>query len=152
MKIHPDFSDFIAALNRHRVEFVIVGAFDLAFLGSPRYTGDMDVWIRPTAPNARALLRAIEDFGLKSLALAEQDVLSGKIIQMGYPPVRIDLLTLLDGLTADEIWASRQKGPLGGHTVNYMGRAAFVKNKRAAGRQKDLADLEALGEPPEAAG
>jgi len=152
VKIHPDFSDFIAALNRHRVEFVIVGAFDLAFLGSPRYTGDMDVWIRPTAPNARALLRAIEDFGLKSLALAEQDVLSGKIIQMGYPPVRIDLLTLLDGLTADEIWASRQKGPLGGHTVNYMGRAAFVKNKRAAGRQKDLADLEALGEPPEAAG
>ena len=152
MKIHPDFSDFIAALNRHRVEFVIVGAFDLAFLGSPRYTGDMDVWIRPTAPNARALLRAIEDFGLKSLALAEQDVLSGKIIQMGYPPVRIALLTLLDGLTADEIWASRQKGPLGGHTVNYMGRAAFVKNKRAAGRQKDLADLEALGEPPEAAG
>lgn len=147
MKIHPDFSDFIAALNRHRVAFVIVGAFDLAFLGSPRYTGDMDVWIKPTAANARALLRAIEDFGLKSLALTQQDVLSGKIIQLGYPPVRIDLLTLLDGLTADETWSSRQEGPLGNHTVNYMGRAAFIKNKRAAGRQKDLADLEALGEP-----
>ena len=151
MKIHPDFSDFIAALNRHHVDYVIVGAFDLAFLGSPRYTGDMDIWIRPTAPNAQALLRAIEDFGFKSLALTEQDVLSGKIIQLGYPPVRIDLLTFLDGLTADEIWSSRQEGPLGSHTVNYMGRAAFVKNKRAAGRQKDLADLEAIGEPPKPA-
>lgn len=146
VKIHPDFSDFIAALNRRRVEFVIVGAFDLAFLGSPRYTGDMDFWIRPTAENARALLQAIENFGFKSLAVTEQDVLSGKIIQLGYPPVRIDLLTLLDGLTAEEIWTSRQEGPLGGHTVNYMGRAAFIKNKRAAGRPKDLADLEALGE------
>ena len=150
MKIHPDFSDFIAALNSRRVEFVIVGAFDLAFLGSPRYTGDMDVWIRPTAENARALLLAIEDFGFKSLSVTGEDVLSGKIIQLGHPPVRIDLLTLLDGLTADEIWSSRQQGPLGSHAVNYMGRAAFVKNKRAAGRQKDLADLEALGEPPRA--
>ena len=152
MKIHPDFSDFIAALNGQRVEFVIVGAFDLAFLGSPRYTGDIDVWIRPTAENARALLRAIENFGLKSIALTEQDVLSGKIIQLGYPPVRIDLLTLLDGLTAEEIWSSRQEGPLGSHNVNYMGRDAFIKNKRAAGRQKDLADLEALGEPSQPEG
>ncbi len=150
MKIHTDFSDFIAALNRHRVEFVIVGAFDLAFLGSPRYTGDMDFWIRPTVVNARALLLAIADFGLKSLSLTEEDILSGKIIQLGYPPVRIDLLTLLDGLSADDIWASRQEGPLGTHKVNYMGRAAFVKNKRAAGRPKDLADLETLGEPPTA--
>jgi hypothetical protein len=150
LKIHTDFAEFIAALNRHRVEFVIVGAFDLAFLGSPRYTGDMDFWIRPTAKNARALLRAIADFGMKSLGLTEKDVLSGQIIQLGYPPVRIDLLTLLDGLTADEIWASRQKGLLDTHNVNYMGRAAFVKNKRATGRPKDLADLETLGEPPTA--
>ncbi|MBI5246686.1 MAG: hypothetical protein HY923_05855 [Elusimicrobia bacterium] len=146
MNVHPDFSDFLAALIRQRVEFVIVGAFNLAFLGSPRYTGDIDVWIRPLAPNAQALLRALDDFGLKSLGLTEQDILSGKIIQIGYPPVRIDLLTLLDGVTADEIWAGRQEGPFGGHTVNYLGKAIFVKNKRAAGRPKDLADLAALGE------
>lgn len=152
MKIHPDFSDFIAALIRRRVEFVIVGSFDLAFLGSPRYTGDLDVWIRPTETNAQAVLRAMEDFGLKSLAVTEQDIMSGKIIQLGYPPVRIDLLTLLDGVAADEIWESRQEGQLGSHAVNYMGKAAFVKNKRAAGRPKDLADLAALGEPPKQEG
>lgn len=148
MRIHPDFLEFIAALKRNRVGFVIVGAFDLAFLGSPRYTGDLDVWIRPTAPNARALLRAVEDFGFSSLSLTEKDVLSGDIIQLGFPPVRIDLLTVLDGLKAEEIWSSRQEGPLGDHAVHYLGRAAYIKNKRAAGRQKDLADLEALGVPP----
>lgn len=148
MQIHPDFSDFIAALNRNQVEYVIVGAFDLAFLGYPRYAGDLDVWIQPSAANAQASLRAIEDFGFKTPALNQEDLLSGKIVQLGVPPVRVDVLTVLDGLTAEEIWASRQKGPFGGHTVFYLGRDAFVKNKRALGRHKDLADLEALGEPP----
>ncbi|MHB2026679.1 MAG: hypothetical protein ACYCPQ_08605 [Elusimicrobiota bacterium] len=147
MNAHPDFDEFVAALNRRRVEYVIIGAYALAFLGAPRYTGDVDVWIRPTDSNARALLRAISDFGLKSLSLTEQDVLSGKVIQMGYPPMRIDLLTKLDGVTADEIWASRQRGPFGDQKVFYLGRKALVKNKRAAGRPKDIADLAALGEP-----
>lgn len=149
MNVNSDFSDFIATLNRNHVENVIVGAFALAFLGCPRATGDIDIWVRPTDTNAQSLLRAIEDFGFKSLALTQQDILSGKIIQLGYPPVRIDLLTVLDGLTVDEIWSSRQEGPFGGHAVYYLGKAAFIKNKRATGRQKDLADLEALGEPPE---
>ncbi len=63
MKIHPDFSDFIDALNRNHVEFVMVSAFNLAFLGYPRYTGDMDIWIRPSSSNAQALIKAIGDFG-----------------------------------------------------------------------------------------
>lgn len=146
MKIHPDFSGFIEALNRNNVEFMVVGAYALAFLGAPRYTGDVDIWIRPTAPNARALLSAIDDFGFKSLSLTEQDILSGNIIQMGYQPIRIDLITRLDGLTAEEIWFSRQKGPFGGHDVFFLGKDAFIKNKRAAGRPKDIADLGAIGE------
>lgn len=146
MNIHPDFSDFISALNQNAVEYVIVGAYDLAFLGYPRYTGDIDIWINPTIDNARALIKAIGDFGMKSLSLTEQDILSGNIIQLGYPPVRIDMLTILDGLSADEIWASRQHGSFGQQSVFYLGRAAFIKNKRATGRHKDLADLEAIGE------
>ena len=148
MNIHPDFSDFISALNQNAVEYVIVGAYDLAFLGYPRYTGDIDIWIYPSMVNAKALIKAIADFGMKSLSLTEQDILSGNIIQLGYPPVRIDMLTILDGLTADEIWASRQQGPFGNLLVFYLGRVAFIKNKRASGRLKDLADLEAIGEIP----
>lgn len=152
MRAHPDFEDFVAALNHNRVEYVIVGAYALAFLGAPRYTGDVDVWVRPTLPNAKALLRAVAEFGFQSLSLTEQDVLSGNIIQMGYPPMRIDLVTLLDGLTADEIWSGRQEGPFGDQAVFYLGKDAFIKNKRAVGRPKDVADLAALGEPPQSEG
>lgn len=148
MKIHPDFADFIACLNSDQVEFVIVGAYALAFLGAPRYTGDVDIWIRPSPANAQALLRAVGQFGFQSLSLTEEDILSGKIIQMGYPPMRIDLLTDLDGVTADEIWNSRQEGPFGDQAVFYIGRDVLVKNKRAAGRPKDVADLASLGEAP----
>jgi len=148
VKVHPDFSDFIEALARHHVEFVVVGAYALAFMGVPRYTGDIDLWIRPTLANAQALLRAIEDFGFQSLSLTQQDILSGKIIQLGYPPMRIDLLTLLDGVDAEEIWSSRQPGTFGSNSIFYIGKEAFIQNKRAAGRPKDIADLEALAMPP----
>ncbi|OGS04791.1 MAG: hypothetical protein A3G41_04065, partial [Elusimicrobia bacterium RIFCSPLOWO2_12_FULL_59_9] len=124
--VNSDFSDFVAALNRNRVEFVIVGAFSLAFLGYPRATGDIDFWIRPTASNAEAVLRALKDFGFKSLGITKDDILSGKVIQMGFPPVRIDLLTKLDGVTAEEIWGNRQEGPFGEHAVFYLGKDTFI--------------------------
>ncbi len=146
MKIHPDFLDFFKALNKNHVEYVIVGSYALAFHGAPRATGDIDVWIRPTETNAEALLGALRDFGFGSLEISVKDILSGKIIQMGFPPVRIDLVTLLDGLDADQTWVSREKGIFGEETVFYLGREAFITNKRAAGRHKDLADLELLGE------
>jgi hypothetical protein len=148
MNIHPDFAQFIAALNRRKVDYVIVGAYALAFWGAPRYTGDVDVWIRPTPGNAKALLRALDEFGFRSLSLTVKDILSGQVIQIGYAPMRIDLLTVLDGLRPAEIWASRQKGPFGGETVYYLGKDAYKKNKRAVGREKDLADISAIDERP----
>ncbi|MBI4678823.1 MAG: hypothetical protein HY748_14690 [Elusimicrobia bacterium] len=152
MNVNPDFSDFIDSLNRRHVDYVIVGAFALAHLGFPRATGDIDIWIKPTPSNAQALLRAIEDFGFTSLKLTQDDILSGKIIQLGYPPVRIDLLTELDGVSEKEIWASRREGPFGDHAVYYLGRGVFIKNKRAAGRKKDLIDLDLFGESPKPEG
>ena len=146
MKLHPDFSDFIAALNRNNVEYVVVGAFALAFHGHPRATGDIDFWIRPTSSNAKALIKALVDFGFGGLDITEKDVLSGKIIQLGFPPVRIDIITIIDGLISDEIWQTKEKGKLGPHDVFYLGREAFIKNKRTMRRHKDLADLELLGE------
>ena len=146
MNIHPDFNEFVALLNKNKVEYVIVGSFALAFHGYPRATGDIDFWIRPTPPNVKALFRALGEFGFQKLEISEEDLMSGKIIQLGYPPVRIDLITVLDGLEEEDIWKTRAKGKFGNHAVFYLGREAFAKNKRALGRYKDLADLELLGE------
>ena len=148
MKIHSDFNDFVAALNKNDVQYVIVGSFALAFHGCPRATGDIDFWIRPTSSNARNLLKAINDFGFGKLDISEDDVLSDNIIQLGYPPVRIDLISALDGLTPKEIWEGRQAGKFGDHDARYISKENYIKNKRTLGRHKDLADLELLGEKP----
>lgn len=146
MKAHPDFLDFIKALNKNNVEYTIVGAYALAFHGHPRSTGDIDFWIKPVKSNAKLLLQALKDFGFGQLDINEDDVVSGKIIQLGFPPVRIDLISKLDGLETDEILNSREEGKLGDLAVWYLSKSAFIKNKRKIGRHKDLADLELLGE------
>ena len=146
MKLHPDFSDFVEALNDNNVEYVVVGSFALAFHGSPRATGDIDFWIRPTTSNAKALIKALEVFGFGALDISEEDIVSGKIIQLGFPPVRIDIITIIDGLIPEELWDTKEKGKLGPHDVFYLGKEAFIKNKRTMRRHKDLADLELLGE------
>lgn len=148
MKIHPDFDDFVAALNKNHVEYVIVGSFALAFHGCPRATGDIDFWIRPVFSNANKLLKALQDFGFDKLDISEDDILSGNIIQLGFPPVRIDLISRLTGLTAEEVWKGRKKGKFGERDVFYLNRREYIKNKRSVGRHKDLADLELLGEKP----
>jgi hypothetical protein len=148
LKLHPDFSDFVEALNDNNVEYVVVGSFALAFHGSPRATGDIDFWIRPTTSNAKALIKALEVFGFGALDISEEDIVSGKIIQLGFPPVRIDIITIIDGLIPEEIWDTKEKGKLGPHDVFYLGKEAFIKNKRTMRRHKDLADLELLGEKP----
>ncbi len=146
MKVHPDFADLISALNKNKVEYVIVGAYALAYHGHPRATGDIDFWIHPIKKNALLLLDALRDFGFGSLDISAEDILSGKIIQLGVPPVRIDLITKLDGLSTDDILDSKIQGQLGSQFVWYIGREAYLKNKISSGRYKDLADLELLGE------
>lgn len=145
MNLHPDFGAFIDALVHQNVEFVVVGSFALAMHGRPRATGDIDFWIRPTGENAKALIRAVDEFGFGFMKITEDDIVSGKIIQMGVPPVRIDLITILDGLRAEDIWSGRVAGVLGGRKVFFLGKEAYIRNKRAVGRPKDLGDLELLG-------
>ena len=152
MKVHPDFSDFVEALNSSGVEYSIIGAYALAFHGFPRATGDIDFWIRPTIENTGLLKKALKKFGFSEIDISENDILSGKIIQLGFPPVRIDLVTRLDGLDDDEIMDSREKGKFGDQDVWYLSKNAFIKNKQATGRYKDLADLELLGEEPKPRG
>jgi len=145
MKPHPDFEDFVRLLNEERVDYVVIDAFALAFHGHPRYTGDFDVWLKPTEDNAARLSRALRRFSAP-LEVSADDLLSGKIVQLGVEPVRIDLVSLIDGVSTEEIWASRINGNFGDVPVPFIGREAFLKNKRASGRPQDLADIEALGE------
>jgi hypothetical protein len=146
MGVPKDLSEFIASLNSHKVEFVVVGAHALAFHGHPRYTGDLDIFVRPTAQNASRLEDAIAPFGFVSLGLKASDFLHpNRIVQLGVPPNRIDLLTTLSGLTFDEAWEVRVTGELGGQAVAFLNRDSLIKKKRATGRLKDAADIEALG-------
>ncbi len=144
MNVQPDFLDFVRCLNRCEADFILVEAFAVAFHGRPRASGDLDVWIRPNPENASRVLRALAEFGFGSLGITASDLLSGKIIQLGRVPVRIDILTELSGVSAEEVWAGRVEGPFEDQQVSYLDRATLLKNKRAAGRAKDLADVQAL--------
>lgn len=147
MDLAPDFDEFCALLTARDVEFVIVGAHALAFHGAPRFTGDLDILVRPTETNGRRVLAAIAEFGFPTTPLTAMDMVEGsKVIEMGLAPVQIHVMSQIDGVTWDEVWASREVGPFGHRTVAFIGREAFLRNKRAAGRPKDLADIEALRE------
>ena len=104
--------------------------------------------MRPTESNAAATIQALADFGFPTIEVGTQDILSGKVIQLGVAPVRIDILSDLSGVTAAEVWGTKAPGRFGPHAVFFIGRETFVKNKRASGRDKDRADLTALGDSP----
>jgi hypothetical protein len=148
LDLAPDFNEFCALLNARAVEFVIVGAHALAFHGAPRFTGDLDIFVRPSEENGQRLLSAVADFGFPTTPVTPADIKIGrKVIEMGIPPVQIHVMSQIDGVTWEEAWETRVMGPLGSGTVAYIGRDAFLRNKRAAGRPKDLADIDALREP-----
>ena len=145
MELAPDFDEFIASLTAHGVEFVVVGAYALAFHGAPRFTGDLDVLVRPTVENAARLLVALEAFGFSVKELTPEAVADRRrMLQMGVPPVQIHVMSAISGVAWEEAWADRVEGPLGQHTVPFLGRETFLRNKRAAARPKDLADIDAL--------
>ncbi|MBW1893163.1 MAG: nucleotidyltransferase [Deltaproteobacteria bacterium] len=147
MEVQKDFKELLELFNAHKVKYLIVGGYALAYHGAPRYTGDIDVFVKPDKENALCILKALNEFGFGSAGLKEEDFKSpNKVVQLGYPPVRIDIITSISGVSWDEAFREREKGKYGEITVHYIGRDHYILNKRASGRRKDLADLEALGE------
>ena len=147
MPLPEDWRAFIESLNSNGVEYLVVGAVALAHHGFPRYTGDLDVLVRNSPDNAKRLESALEEFGFASLGLKSADFVdSYRVIQLGVPPGRIDLLTSITGVPFDQAWAGRVEAVLGETRVNFIGREALILNKKMIGRAKDKADLEALGE------
>ncbi len=145
MILAKDFEDFIGLLNKHKVQYMVVGGYALAFHGKPRYTGDIDIWIQISDANATKLLKVIKDFGLSSLGFTKEDFLKeGYISQIGRPPLRIDILNSIDGVDFDEAYAGVQKTDIEGLTVPYIGLGDFIKNKQTSGRKKDLADIQEI--------
>jgi hypothetical protein len=145
MDLAPDFDEFIGYLTARGVEFVVVGAYALAFHGAPRFTGDLDILVRPTVENATQLLAAIEAFGFPVQELRPETIVDPRrMVQLGIPPVQIHVMSAISGVEWDDAWSDRIEGPLGGRRVYYLGRQTFLRNKRAAGRPKDLADIDAL--------
>lgn len=146
MELNRDFSEFIASFVAHDVAFLIVGGYAVALHGHPRYTKDLDVWIRRDPENARRIITALGDFGFGDVGLVADDFLESEIvIQLGREPSRIDLLTFVSGVEFDEAFGSRVVVDLGELQVPVIGRAELRRNKLATGRLRDLADLEDLG-------
>ena len=145
MALSRDWQEFIESFLSEKVEFVIVGAFAMAFHRLPRQTGDIDVFVRATPENAKRICSAIERFGFGSLGLKPADFMSeDSIVQLGRPPNRIDILNNISGVSFDEAWATRVLGPLNGFEVPYLSREMLLQNKKAAGRDKDLLDAKLL--------
>ena len=146
MDIPSDFKELLELFNFHQVEYLVAGAYALAHHGSPRYTGDIDLFVNPRQENSIRILNALKDFGFASLELKEEDfTTTNQIIQLGVPPTRIDIITSISGVTWDEADAGKIAGACGSVSVFFVGREQFVANKLATGRLKDLADLESLG-------
>ena len=147
MEIQQDFKELLELLNARKVEFVIVGAYALAFHGVPRFTGDIDILVKPDTENASKILAALKDFGFGSLDLNESDFnVPDKVVQLGVSPVRIDFITSLTGVTWQKAFTGKIKGHYGDIEVYYLSREELISNKKALGRNKDIADIEALGD------
>jgi hypothetical protein len=148
MEIRTDFKELLELFNKHKVEYLIVGGYALAFHGAPRVTGDIDLFVRPTNENAARILAALDDFGFGSLDLSQEDFTTpGMVVQLGVPPVRIDIITHVSGVPWEKADTGKAAGFYGDVPVFFIGRDDFIANKRATGRIKDAADIEALGEP-----
>jgi hypothetical protein len=143
--MNPDFVDLLRAFAAADVRFLVVGAYALAVHGRPRGTGDLDVWVEPTPENAARVMRALAAFGAPIAEVSEGDFARpGVTYQMGLPPGRIDILTELTGLNFEDAWPGRLRRRFGDIEVDFIGRRAFLINKRATGRPKDLADIDGM--------
>jgi len=145
VKLHRDLREFVELLNLHRVEYLVVGAHAVAFYGHPRFTGDIDFWVRPEIGNAARVIKVLHAFGFDQLGLAVKDFVElGRIVQLGQPPNRIDLLTSISGVNFDSAWRSREEGVLDGLPASFLGWDSLIQNKLASGRPKDVADVAQL--------
>jgi hypothetical protein len=143
--LHPDFKDFLKLLNSYNVEYLLVGGYAVGYHGYPRATGDMDIWIELSELNSKKIASAFHDFGMPDEAISESLFLEpNKVIRMGVPPVRLEVITSASGVDFNECYSNREVVEIDGIPVNLISLLDLKKNKSAAGRHKDLDDIEHL--------
>ncbi len=141
--LSKDFKEFVALLKKHDAQYMIVGGYAVGVHGYPRYTGDLDIWLNPTPSNAARVLNVISEFGFASFGLTQEDLTKeGNVIQFGQPPLRIDLLTSIDGVAFEQCFSNRKEVTFDGVSMNFIGYHDLVTNKKATGRHRDLDDVE----------
>ncbi len=140
-----DFREFVELLINHNAEYLIVGGYAVGVHGHPRYTGDLDIWLNPTQENAERILSCVNEFGFASYGLKSDDFTKvGNVVQLGYPPLRIDLLTQIDGVTFNDCYKNKTQVEIDGLLVNFIGYNDLLKNKKESGRLRDLDDINNL--------
>lgn len=145
MTLDTDFKDFIELLNKHSVQYLVVGGYAMAAHGRPRYTGDLDIWIEISDGNATKMVTVIDEFGFSSLGFVKADFLQENIVgQIGYPPLRIDILTVIDGVGFEEAYQHKRTISVDNVEMAFIGLNQLIANKKASNRSQDLADLASL--------
>ncbi len=145
--LNKDFREFIESLNSNNVKYLVLGGYAIAFHGHPRYTKDLDIWLELSEANAENVLKALNDFGFGDLDVSKVDLLhEGMVVQIGYPPNRIDLINSPDGVEFSACYRTRTEIDINGLLISVIGLENLKKNKKASGRLQDLADLEKMSE------
>ena len=145
MVLDKDFKEFIESLNANKVKYLIVGGYAVALHGYPRYTKDLDIWLLVSSENAESVLKALDQFGMGNIGLKQEDFLNPEsLIQIGYPPNRIDLVMSCDGVDFESCYSSRIEYLSDNIKMNFIDLENLRKNKKKSGRPQDLADLDNL--------
>lgn len=145
MNIEKDYEELLKLLNKNKVKYCIVGAYAVAFHRKPRYTNDIDILVEPDIKNGERIIKALNQFGFTNLQLSAKDFSNtGKIIQLGYEPVRVDILTSIEGCSFNEIWKNKKRGMYGDVKINFIGLRELIKNKKKVNRKQDQIDIHIL--------
>ena len=144
LKLPPDFKEFLKLLNAHHVDYLLIGGYAVGYHGYPRATNDMDIWIATHADNAARMVSVLKKFGFDTSQLSPELFLQDNIVRMGVPPLRIEVITVISGVSFEECYAERVRDTLDDVEVNLISLPHLKRNKQASGRYKDLDDLEHL--------
>ncbi|MFH1782764.1 MAG: hypothetical protein ABH848_04015 [Candidatus Omnitrophota bacterium] len=145
MRVEKDYEYLLRLFNKHKVRYCVIGAYAVAFYAKPRYTKDMDILIDPDIKNAEKIIKALNDFGFGSVRLSVRDFTKkGRIVQLGYEPIRIDIITSIKRINFKVIWNNRKKAMYGKQKINFVALKDLIKIKRISRRKQDQADLEIL--------